>query len=150
MAFVLSSRSLNNLVGVDPKLVAVVKRAIELSTVDFAVTEGVRTLERQKQLLAKGATQTLQSKHIQGKAADLTAFIGTRPSWELNLYDNIADAMRHAAIELNVPVRWGGAWNIDDIRTWGGSMEDAMTAYVDARRKQGSRPFIDGPHFEIP
>ena len=147
--FKLSKRSLDNLEGVDPYLVGVVKKAIELTKVDFGVIEGLRTPERQRDLVQAGASQTMFSKHIQGKAVDLMAYIGSRASWELNLYDDIADAMKQAAMVLNVPVRWGGAWNVDDIRKWDGTMYSAMNHYIDERRKQGRKPFIDGPHFEL-
>ena len=149
MAFKLSKRSLNNLEGVDERLVEVVQYAIEVTKVDFGVIEGLRTLDRQRQLVASGASQTMKSKHIDGKAVDLMAYIGRRASWELSLYDDIADAMKLAAIEVDVPVRWGAAWHIPDIRDWDGTMQDAMDNYVDLRRSQGRRPFIDGPHFEI-
>ena len=149
MIFKLSQRSLDNLNGVDSKLVAVVKRAIELTKVDFGVIEGLRTVERQRELVDKGASQTMASKHVEGKAVDLMAYIGSRASWELNLYDDIADAVKAAAIELDVPVRWGAAWQVADIRKWQGTMASAMNAYIDERRAQGRRPFIDGPHFEL-
>ena len=149
MTFKLSKRSRTNLVGVQPQLVAVVERAIQLTTVDFAVTEGLRTEAKQRELVAKGASQTMNSKHLTGHAVDLVAFIGGRISWELNLYDEIADAMRLAALEKNTGIRWGAAWNIPDIRAWKGTMEEAMSYYVDARRKLGQRPFIDAPHFEL-
>ena len=70
-------------------------------------------------------------------------------SWELNLYDDIANAMRVAAIELDVPIKWGAAWSVGDIRDFDGSMAEAMNEYIDLRRSQGRRPFIDGPHFEL-
>lgn len=149
MTFKLSKRSRTNLVGVQPQLVAVVERAIQLTTVDFAVTEGLRTEAKQRELVAKGASQTTNSKHLTGHAVDLVAFIGGRISWELNLYDEIADAMRLAALEKNTGIRWGAAWNIPDIRHWSGTMEEAMHHYIDARRKLGQRPFIDAPHFEL-
>jgi len=149
MTFRLSQRSRNNLVGVKPQLVRVVERAIQITTIDFAVTEGVRTVARQRELVAKGASQTMDSRHITGDAVDLVAFLGSRISWELNLYDEIADAMRIAALEANVGVRWGAAWNIPDIRHWNGSMESAVQHYIDARRSMGRRPFIDAPHFEL-
>jgi len=126
-----------------------VKRAIQLTEVDFGVSEGLRSIDRQKELVAKGASKTMKSKHIDGLAVDLVAYIDGRVSWELNLYDNIADAMAAAAKEYGVTIRWGGAWHIDDIGTWEGKMEDAMTTYIDLRRSQGKRPFIDGPHFEL-
>lgn len=147
--FKLSQRSLDRLKGVDPKLVAVVQRAIQLTTVDFGVTEGLRTAETQKRLVAAGRSQTTNSKHLTGDAVDLVAFVDGEISWELNLYDNIADAMKKAAVELKVPLRWGAAWNVPDITKWNGTMEAAMMHYVDTRRKQGRRPFIDGPHFEL-
>ena len=149
MGYKLSNKSLSKLENVNPKLVAVVKRAIEISKIDFAVTEGVRTVARQKQLVAAGASKTMESKHINGNAVDLVAYIGTRISWELNLYDDLADAMAQAARELDVNIRWGGAWHISDIAAWNSSMQSAMDNYIDTRRKQGKRPFIDGPHFEL-
>lgn len=149
MAFKLSKRSLNNLVGVDQRLVEVVQIAIEVTDIDFAVIEGVRTVARQRELVAKGASQTMKSKHIDGLAVDLMAYIGDRASWELNLYDNIADAMKIGAIEVGCPIRWGGAWHLPDIREWDGTMQDAMDQYIATRRAEGRRPFIDGPHFEL-
>jgi len=147
--FKLSQRSLDNLEGVDLSLIGVVKRAIEITKVDFGVIEGLRTPEEQRDLVLSGASQTMFSKHIHGKAVDLMAYVGPRASWELNLYDDIADAMKQAAMELRVPIRWGGAWNVDDICKWEGTMYSAMNHYIDERRKQGRKPFIDGPHFEL-
>lgn len=149
MAFKLSKRSLDNLNGVDIRLVEVVNIAIKVTGVDFAVTEGLRTLQRQQELVAAGASQTMNSKHITGQAVDLVAFIGDRISWELNLYDDIADAMKIGANQVGVPIRWGAAWQISDIGSWDSTMQDAMDAYIDLRRNQGRRPFIDSPHFEI-
>ena len=147
--FKLSNRSIDKLAGVDPRLVAVVKRAIELSTVDFGVSEGLRTLETQKKYVAAGKSQTLKSKHLDGRAVDLIAYINGDVCWELNLYDNIADAVAKAAKEFGLPICWGAAWNIPDITKWSGTMQEAMNHYVDTRRKEGKRPFIDGPHFQI-
>jgi peptidoglycan LD-endopeptidase CwlK len=149
MTFKLSQRSLDKLDGVDEKLVATVKLAIAVAKIDFGVICGLRTMEEQRVLVDKGASKTMRSKHLDGKAVDLMAYIGSRGSWELNLYDDIADAMQEAAVETGAVLRWGAAWQINDIRQWNGTMEDAMNAYVDLRRSQGKRPFIDGPHFEI-
>ena len=149
MAFKLSKRSLGRLEGVDERMVRVVKTAITVSKIDFGVICGLRTVEEQRELVAKGASQTMKSKHIDGLAVDLMAYIGGRASWELNLYDDIADAMKIAADEENVQVRWGAAWHINDLREWDSSMQDAMNEYIDLRRSQGRRPFIDGPHFEL-
>jgi peptidoglycan L-alanyl-D-glutamate endopeptidase CwlK len=149
MAFKLSKRSLSRLEGVDERMVRVVKTAITVSKIDFGVICGLRTIEEQKELVAKGASQTMKSKHIDGLAVDLMAYIGGRASWELNLYDDIADAMKIAADEEDVSLRWGAAWHINDLREWDSSMQDAMNEYIDLRRGQGRRPFIDGPHFEL-
>lgn len=149
MAFKLSKNSLNKLKGVDPKLVSVVERAIEISKTDFGVTEGLRSVATQKKYVAQGKSQTMNSKHIEGKAVDLVAYVGSKISWELNLYDNIADAVKQAAKEKGVKIRWGAAWHINDIASYNGTMEQAMNEYIDLRRSQGKRPFIDGPHFEL-
>jgi peptidoglycan L-alanyl-D-glutamate endopeptidase CwlK len=149
MAFKLSKRSIGRLDGVDAGLVAVVKRAIELTKVDFGVTEGLRSVETQRSYVAAGKSQTMKSKHLDGRAVDLVAYIGSSVSWELNLYDDIANAMRVAAIELDVAIKWGAAWSVGDIRDFDGSMAEAMNEYIDLRRSQGRRPFIDGPHFEL-
>lgn len=149
MTWRFSKRSLNNLVGVKPELIEVTKTALELSSIDFGITCGVRTVAEQRQLVARGASQTMKSKHITGDAVDVVAYIGKRISWELTLYDNIADAFKVAALEHDVKIRWGGAWNVPDIREWDGTMQDAMDFYIDTRRSQGRRPFIDGPHFEL-
>jgi peptidoglycan L-alanyl-D-glutamate endopeptidase CwlK len=149
MVFKLSRRSLDNLEGVDKRLQEVARQAIALSNTDFGVIQGLRTLEQQKELVAKGASKTMKSLHLEGKAIDCMAFINGRASWELSLYDDIADAIKQAAIIVGVPIRWGAAWHIDDIRRWDGTMEDAMNSYIDLRRSQGKRPFIDGPHFEV-
>jgi len=147
--FALSERSLNRLEGVDERLVKIVCRAIEITDTDFGVVQGLRTLEEQKALVEKGASQTMKSKHLDGIAVDLVAYIGPKISWELNVYDNIAEAMQQAATEEGVAVRWGAAWNISDIRAWDGTMEEAMNHYIDTRRAEGRRPFIDAPHFEL-
>lgn len=148
-AFALSKRSIDNLKDVDERLKLVVLKAIQITKVDFGVICGLRTWEEQEKLVASGASQTMKSKHLDGHAVDLMAYIGSRGSWELNLYDDIAEAMKQAAIDLNVPLRWGAAWTVSDIRHWDGTMEEAMQSYIDTRRGQGKRPFIDAPHFEM-
>ena len=154
MSFNLSSRSRSRLEGVHPDLSAVVHRAIELTKVDFGVTQGVRTLAQQEANVAAGKSQTMKSKHlIQGDgyshAVDVVAYVGPDVSWELNLYDDICDAFAQAAREIEVAIKWGAAWSEGDIRTYPGTAENAMMAYVDLRRSQGRRPFIDAPHFEL-
>lgn len=126
----LNARSIERLKGVDRRLAAVTRRAAEISTVDFQVTEGLRTLSRQKALVAQGASRTLRSRHLTGHAVDVVAMIGTRISWELPLYFPIRDAFAQAAHELGVTIRWGGDWDGD------GSTSDES--------------FVDSPHFELP
>jgi len=149
MSFKLSKRSLSRLEGVNKRLIAVVKTGITLTDVDFGVLEGVRSKERQQKLVDKGASKTMKSKHLDGLAVDLIAYVDGRVSWELPLYDKIADAMKEAAKQHDVPIRWGGAWNVPDITAWEGNMEAAMGYYIDYKRAQNRKPFIDGPHFEL-
>jgi peptidoglycan LD-endopeptidase CwlK len=149
MAFKLSGRSIKKLKGVNEGLVAVVKDAIGITKIDFGVTFGLRTLEEQKKLYESGRSQTMKSKHLEGRAVDLVAYFGSDISWELNVYDDICDAMAEAARKNDVAIKWGAAWSEGDIREYAGTAEDAMNAYVDLRRSQGRRPFIDAPHFEM-
>lgn len=120
--FRLSRRSLANLNGVHADLVRVVHRAIEITPVDFCVTEGLRSAERQKRLFAAGASRTMNSRHLTGHAVDLAALVGTEVRWDWPLYHRIADAMKAAAAQLRVPLEWGGDW----------------------------QRFRDGPHFQLP
>lgn len=110
MAFRLSSRSLARLDGVHPDLIRVVKRAIQITPVDFGITEGLRTKERQKDLVAQGASRTLNSRHLTGHAVDVVAYIGPEIRWDWPLYPKIAAAFRQAAKEEGVPIVWGGDW----------------------------------------
>ena len=149
MSFKLSSRSISRLEGVDSGLITVVNAAIDMTKVDFGVTCGMRTVAEQEALVAKGASQTMKSKHLEGRAVDLVAYVGPNVTWALNMYDEIADAMADAARIHGVKVKWGAAWSVGNIAEWDGSMEEAMNSYVDLRRSQGRRPFIDAPHFEL-
>jgi peptidoglycan L-alanyl-D-glutamate endopeptidase CwlK len=119
--FKLSAKSLSRLEGVHPDLVKVVHRAIENSTVDFAVLEGLRTPERQQQLVKAGASLTLKSRHLTGHAVDLGAIVGGQVRWDWPLYYKISEAMKDAAKDLKVSITWGGDWTM----------------------------FKDGPHFEL-
>lgn len=121
MAFKLGLRSAAKLAGVHPDLVKIVQRAIQLTDVDFVVTEGLRTQERQAALYIKGATTTMNSRHLTGHAIDLAAMVGNEVRWDWPLYHKLAKAMKQAALELNVLIIWGGDW----------------------------RTFKDGPHFEL-
>ena len=146
MSFKLGKGSLAKLEGVDERMVAIVKYAIGVSKQDFSCICGLRTIEEQRALVAK----TMKSKHLDGHAVDLMAYLkGVGDRWELKLYDEIADAMKLAAKDLGIPVRWGAAWHINNIAEYDGTMEDALNDYCDLRRSQGKRPFIDAPHFEL-
>jgi peptidoglycan L-alanyl-D-glutamate endopeptidase CwlK len=149
MSFKLGSKSLHELDGVHPDLVAVTKRAIELTVQDFAVHDGIRTLDEQKKLVASGASQTLDSRHITGHAVDLVPVINGKLRWEWEPIYKIADAVRLAARELGIPIRWGGAWDIN-LTTSTDSPEDLVADYSARRRQAGKKAFIDGPHFELP
>ena len=120
--FKFSQRSENNLKGVNPDLVKIVRRALQLSPVDFGITEGLRTVERQRQLVAAGKSQTMNSRHISGHAVDVFAYPTSTGSWEWKYYEQIAIAFKQAAKELNIPVEWGGDW----------------------------KTLKDGPHFQLP
>lgn len=106
MPFKLSSRSLKALEGVHPDLVAVVKRAIQITPVDFVVIEGVRTIERQRELFKAGASRTMKSRHLTGHAVDLAVWIGT-VRWEMPPYQRLAVAVKAAAVNVGVPIEWG-------------------------------------------
>ena len=119
--YVLGTVSKNNLKGVHPDLVKVVEKAITLTEIDFRVTEGLRSKTRQIELVNKGASKTLNSRHITGHAVDVVALIGGSVRWGWPLYDKIAKAFKQASKELNIPIIWGGDW----------------------------KAFKDGPHFEL-
>ena len=110
MAFYLGARSRANLIGVHPDLVRVVRRAIEITEIDFTVIEGRRTLARQKQLVAKGASKTMRSRHLTGHAVDIAPYVGGRIRWDWPLYYPLAETIKQAARDVGVPVEWGGDW----------------------------------------
>ena len=120
--FVLSDRSLKNLQGVNPNLVKVVKRAIQISNTDFAVIEGLRTKERQRELVRKGASKTMNSRHLTGHAVDIVPIVNGQISWDFNHYYPLAKAMAQA-----------------------GTPQDWVKEY-----RAGGGRFLDGPHFELP
>jgi peptidoglycan LD-endopeptidase CwlK len=117
----LSQRSEDNLRGVNQKLVDVVRRAIEITEIDFMVTEGLRTEERQRELYNKKLSKTMKSKHLVGRAVDLAPLVNGRVSWDWPAFYPMAKAMKQAASELGVKIVWGGDW----------------------------KTFKDGPHFEL-
>lgn len=121
MAFRLSARSMRRLAGVHPDLVSVVEEAIKLSPVDFMVTEGLRTPERQAALVKAGASRTQRSRHLTGHAVDVAAIVAGQVRWDWPLYPRIAAAFQAAADRKGVAIVWGGSW----------------------------KSLRDGPHFEL-
>ena len=109
---ILSPRSEKNLVGVHPKLEAVVRLAALKA--EFVVTEGLRTKERQAELVKAGASQTMNSKHLTGHAVDLAVLVGTEVRWDWPLYKKLADVMKACAADLGVQITWGGDWKMRD------------------------------------
>jgi peptidoglycan L-alanyl-D-glutamate endopeptidase CwlK len=106
----LDERSLKSLDRVHPDLARVVHRAAELSDVDFIVTEGLRTMKRQRELAAAGASKTLRSRHLTGHAIDFAPVVGGEVTWKWPPFHLIADAFKRAARELGVAIVWGGDW----------------------------------------
>lgn len=146
MGYKLGTKSLSNLKGVHPDLVKVVKRAIELTECDFTVTEGLRTKATQALYVKQGKSQTMNSKHLDGLAVDLAAWVNGTINWNFDYYFKIADAVRKASIELGMKVKWGGAWRyLNDYD----SSRKAYDAYIAERKKLGKKPFLDGVHFEL-
>jgi peptidoglycan LD-endopeptidase CwlK len=121
----MDARSEKNLAGVHAELQRVVRRAhdalVNSGTIAFIVTEGLRTPARQRELMAAGATRTLNSRHLTGHAVDLMATVAGKGRWDWPLYERLATAMKAAAQDEGVPIVWGGDW----------------------------RTFKDGPHFEL-
>lgn len=108
----LSQRSIDRLVGVNPNLVKVVKRAIQISKYDFMVVEGLRTKEKQAEYVKKGVSKTMNSYHLTGHAVDLAPLENGAIDWNntKGQFDSVADAMKQAASELGVKIEWGGSW----------------------------------------
>lgn len=147
MAFVLGARSLKELEGVHSDLVKVVRRAIEITEQDFAVHDGIRTAEEQRALYLKGASKLdgfqKLSRHQTGHAVDLVPYVNGKLRWEWPLIFPIAEAMKAAADELLVPIRWGGTW-----QPLGGIHNRTLT--VEEQFEAASVKFADGVHFELP
>ena len=122
MAYVLGEQSLKRLQGVHPDLDAVVRLAITLTAQDFRVIEGLRTRERQRYLVEKGASKTMNSRHLTGHAVDLAPIVDGQVSWDWKHFYPIAEAMKQAAKIKSVPIEWGGDW----------------------------AKFRDGPHWQLP
>jgi peptidoglycan LD-endopeptidase CwlK len=106
----LDERSVRRLEGVHTDLVRVVTRAAELTEVDFIITEGVRTMKRQRELVAAGASKTLKSRHLTGHAVDFAPVVAGEVTWKWPPFAIIAEAFKRAGAELGVAIAWGGDW----------------------------------------
>lgn len=118
----LSTKSLARLSGLHPDLVKVVKRAAEITDLDFTVLEGLRTVERQRELVKKGASKTMNSRHLTGHAVDLAPISKGQVSWDWPLYYKLEKIVKKAAKDVGVTIEWGGDW----------------------------KSFKDGPHWQLP
>lgn len=116
-----SQRSKDRLKGVHPDLVKVMQEAIKESPLDFGITEGLRTLERQKELFEAGKSQTMNSRHLKGFAVDIAVFEDGKLTWKFPKYQIVADHIKKVAKDLGILIVWGGDWV----------------------------SFKDGPHFEL-
>ena len=96
--------------GVNPDLRAVVERAIEITPIDFGVSDGKRSMKRQREYYKTGKSKTLNSKHLTGDAVDLFAYVGAEACWDWDLYVRLNATMQIAADELGVELVWGGSW----------------------------------------
>lgn len=110
MAFKFSKRSLENLQGVHPDLVMVTTHALSLSPIDFVVIDGLRTLDEQKILVAKGKSRRLDSRHLTGHAIDFAAWVNGGISWDVAYYKRITEAFSKAAQQLDVRIVRGIDW----------------------------------------
>lgn len=117
----LNERSKTRLIGVREDLVEVVQLAADRTHIPFIITEGLRTTQRQAELVARGASQTMNSKHITGRAIDVAAVIDGKVSWHYPYYVEISKVFKEAASDLGIRIRWGGDW----------------------------KTFKDGPHYEL-
>ena len=119
--FSFSKASLNKMNGVNSKLVILMKEAIKNSPYDFKITEGLRTVERQKELVKTGKSKTMNSYHLKGKAVDIAVLIDNKITWDFKYYNEVANHIKEVAKRLGYVITWGGDW----------------------------KTFKDGPHFQI-
>ena len=145
---ILSQVSLRNLSGVNPKLILLCEEAIKESPIDFRVTEGLRTISRQKHLVSIGASKTLDSKHLVGDAVDLVPWDGG-PRWEWPLIYKLAEHIRKVALDHSISIRGGGVWDVNSFTYTTKPPEELVNAYITRQRAKGKRAFLDGPHFEL-
>lgn len=134
------------LAGVHGDLVRLITEAAARHQLVVRVTEGVRAAERQKELVASGASRTMDSRHITGHAVDVAIMLGKEVRWDFGLYQDFADTVAATSLEIGIPIIWGGHWG----QLKDGDQTEEIAAYVARCRAQGRRPLLDGPHYELP
>lgn len=150
MSFRLGAKSEANLVGVDERIVRVVRKAILVTDIDFAVHDGLRTMEEQRRLVATGASRTLDSYHLTGDAVDLVPYVGGKLRWEHALCNEVARAMFEASGQLGVRLVWGRVWDTELVELDPEDFDGERALYVQRyQRIHGPKkwPLDDGPHF---
>ena len=110
MTFSFGNRSKERLNGVHPDMVKVMEEAIKESPLDFSITEGLRTRERQQELFSAGKSQTMNSRHLTGKAVDIAVLVEGKVTWDFPKYQIVADHIKKVAKELEIDIVWGGDW----------------------------------------
>ncbi len=156
MAYSLGQKSLNELVGVHRNIINVAGRAIQITTQDFSVHDGLRTEAEQREYVRTGVSTTMNSLHRKqpdgfGHAMDLVPWVNGKLRWEWPPIYQIAAAVHQAATELGVPLIWGAVWDRPFLSLPGDAkgLERAVAGYVARRKKLGKRAFIDGPHYQL-
>jgi len=146
---ILSRISLRNLATVNPKLQLLCAEAIKETPIDFRVTEGLRSLSRQKHMVEIKASKTMDSKHLTGDAVDIVPWDGG-PRWEWPLIYRLAEHIRKIAVINSISLHWGGVWDLTLSFTYTVSPpEELVIAYVARQKAKGEKAFLDGPHFEL-
>jgi len=147
----LGKKSRENLEGVKKPLVEVVEFAIQLTSVDFGVTEGLRSWQRQQALVDRGSSWTMKSRHLTGHAVDVVAYDDGVVTWDMVFYGRIAEAFSQASLELDIEITWGAVWDkpLVDLTLGDGLMDDIDSYVYRFKQKHGRRPRLDGPHFEL-
>lgn len=139
--------SVRRMQGVHPDLVKVADYAAGVSSVQFVITQGLRSKEEQERLVAEGKSKTMNSRHLTGHALDVAAKVNKQISWDMAHYFKIAEAFRDAGKALNVPIRWGACWQvINDLP----DLRKANAEYVAKCKRDNVKPLIDAVHFELP
>lgn len=110
MTFALGQRSKDRLSGVHPDLVKVIEEAIKESPLDFSITEGLRTKERQKELFSAGKSMTMNSRHLTGHAVDIAVIKDGTVTWDSKYYVPVLEHIKTIAKQFNIPIVCGGDW----------------------------------------